>query len=367
MSSPIDITLSPQHDSIWKECHKLDHEMIITTAGRRIFPTLEFAITGLEETKSYTMCLQLDFVDDKKSRRVGGGWHETVSQERKEAPRMVYHHDGAQSGKVWMERFINFDQIRITNQKSKENVNPSFVHLFTQHRYIPVLTVYEEGGNLVHTARLEHTQFITVTSYHNQEINNLKKNANPYSTGSRDERRLKRSAESGCPAAKRQKTETTVVPQMPDFNMFQALLMANQQMMTMGAMASLAPPLAVEPVPSVAQVKKEVEDKVEVKPEPSRQSTPPNEIIKSEFPTPPLSSSTSPAPSSVSSFPSLPTSPSRQSSVSPPPSTPPMLPSASPSIPMIPFMPTFQPFPQFYPFGYPFNPFFPSFLPQNPN
>ncbi|EFO84829.1 hypothetical protein CRE_03793 [Caenorhabditis remanei] len=99
-----------------------------------------------------------------------------------------------------MDQPLSFDQIRITNRKSNERINgPSFilillqVHLFTQHRYIPVLTIYE-GDQIVHISKIDYTSFITVTAYHGNELNQFKTNTNPYATGSRQDRRQKREA-----------------------------------------------------------------------------------------------------------------------------------------------------------------------------
>uniref|UniRef100_A0A1I7UD88 BZIP domain-containing protein n=1 Tax=Caenorhabditis tropicalis TaxID=1561998 RepID=A0A1I7UD88_9PELO len=193
---------------------------------------------------------------------------------------------------------INFDQIRITNQKSKESLNPSF----------------------------------------NEELNNLKKNANPYSGGSREERRVKRTAATGRGVCKRRKTE------------------------------------AGEQARTVAEIERDVESNVEAEfPTPPLSSSSSSPVPSSVSPVPvpshptsPLSSTSSPVPSTVSPVPvpSHPTSPIRQSSVcpSPPIPTPLMLP-VIPTISLIPFMPIF---PQFFPFAYPFNPFFPFIPPSKP-
>lgn len=165
MDQPISVTLSSTTDPLWRSCHEYDNEMVITVNGRRIFPTLEYTVTGLDTFKLYSMCMHLDLVDDKKLRFTGGQWAESVSTEKKDPPRKVWHHNGSQTGKDWMLRNVSFDQIRITNRKSKEDGNASYVHLLTQHRYIPVLTIYE-GDQLVHTARIPHSQFISVTAYH---------------------------------------------------------------------------------------------------------------------------------------------------------------------------------------------------------
>uniref|UniRef100_A0A8R1ENF6 T-box domain-containing protein n=1 Tax=Caenorhabditis japonica TaxID=281687 RepID=A0A8R1ENF6_CAEJA len=143
--------------------------MILTVSGRRIFPTLEFVIAGLNPSKTYSACFHLEQVDDKRLRFTNKCWQETLSTETRETPRKVWHQQGAQSGSEWMCRPITFDHVRITNKKSKEQGNASYIHLHTQHRYIPVLQIFEcspESSSLVSVTKIAHSQFITVTAYH---------------------------------------------------------------------------------------------------------------------------------------------------------------------------------------------------------
>ncbi|CAI2348334.1 unnamed protein product [Caenorhabditis sp. 36 PRJEB53466] len=246
-SMSVSVVLSDSIDSLWSECFKLGHEMILTCTGRRIFPLLEYKIEGLDANKMYSICLHLDLVDNKKLRFSNRSWIETLSPEMKRTPKRVWHHSGAMTGRDWMEKPVSFDQVRITNKLSKEEENPSYIHLHTQHRYIPVLSIYEsvceanETEKLVSTHRITHSQFITVTAYHMPEINTLKTNNNPYSTGSRKDRRRGNQSPSSSsseessrkgsvspPPAKKIKEETASSPfpilaPQPDLNMLQVM------------------------------------------------------------------------------------------------------------------------------------------------
>ncbi|EFO97539.1 hypothetical protein CRE_08574 [Caenorhabditis remanei] len=179
----ISVSLSTKTDSHWKRCFDLTHEMIITAPGRRVFPTLEYDIRGLDPRKYYSVCMHFELVDSMKLSFVMGNWTQSLSNEGKGAPRRVVHHHGLQLGQNWMDRPLSFDQIRITNRKSNEQTKgPSFVHLFTQHRYIPVLTIYE-GDHIAHVSKIDYTGFIPVTSYHSNGVVDLKKTINPYAFG----------------------------------------------------------------------------------------------------------------------------------------------------------------------------------------
>ncbi|EFO83421.1 hypothetical protein CRE_03073 [Caenorhabditis remanei] len=203
----ISVSLSSNTDALWRNCFELTNEMNITAPGRRVFPTLEYIVTGLDPSKYYVISMHFEFMDDKKLRFVGGKWTESPSTEEKGVPRIVFHKDGAQLGKDWMDKPLSFDQIRVTNRKSDQHKGPSFVYLLTQHRYIPVLTILE-GDQIVHISKIDYTSFITVTAYHNNALNQLKTENNPYATGSRQDRRQKREAESSSQSAKKMKKES---------------------------------------------------------------------------------------------------------------------------------------------------------------
>ena len=55
---------------LWKEFHNLGTEMIITKAGRRMFPSLKVRLSGLQEDVHYLVYLDVDPVDDKRYRYV---------------------------------------------------------------------------------------------------------------------------------------------------------------------------------------------------------------------------------------------------------------------------------------------------------
>ncbi|EFO83586.1 hypothetical protein CRE_02910 [Caenorhabditis remanei] len=222
----ISVSLTTDKDALFKSCFELTNEMNITARGRRIFPTLEYIVTGLDPSKYYLISMHFEFVDDKQLRFVGGKWTESPSTEEKGDPRIVFHKNGAQLGKDWMDKPLSFDQIRVTNRKSNENKGPSFVYLFTKHRYIPVLTIYE-GDQIVHISKIDYTSFITVTAYHGNALNQLKTDTNPYATGSRLDHRMKRQSasegagSSSTPSKRVKKEPVSPRPSTSIANLFQ--------------------------------------------------------------------------------------------------------------------------------------------------
>ncbi|CAP25166.1 Protein CBG04534 [Caenorhabditis briggsae] len=193
-TSTISASLTPEYDALWHKLNPLQHEMIITGVGRRVYPLLEYQFSSMNPDKMYRASVHFEYVDDKKLRFCKGKYVELVSQEKKEAPRKVQHKSGAKLGSKWMASPVNFEDVRITNEKTREEENTSNVHLHAQHRYLPVLTITEEAG-LSYEIRLPHTVFITATFYHIDEVRKIKTDSNEYAKSNRGDRRRPRAVE----------------------------------------------------------------------------------------------------------------------------------------------------------------------------
>ncbi|PIC17027.1 hypothetical protein B9Z55_023419 [Caenorhabditis nigoni] len=176
-TSTISVCLTPEYDALWHKLHPLQHEMILTGVGRRVYPLLEYQLSDMNPDKMYTTSVHFEYVDDKKLRFCKGKYVELLSLEKKEAPRKVHHKSGAKLGSKWMASPVNFEDVRITNKKTREEVDCSIVHLHAQHRYLPVLTITEEGGSS-YEIRLPHTVFITATLYHIDGVRKIKTDSN---------------------------------------------------------------------------------------------------------------------------------------------------------------------------------------------
>ncbi|EGT45378.1 hypothetical protein CAEBREN_19636 [Caenorhabditis brenneri] len=191
MSPTITVALTPEYDSIWQKCSDMGHEMKIAFENRRIFPTMEYKIAGLERDKFYTISIHMDFVDDYKLRF---GKHtkryvpSSIPIARAE-PRIVWHSKGYQSGQEWMSNTVSFDHVRISGNKSLEADSENNVRLLSLHRYIPVLTVYENNMP-IHTAKIQHMVFVATFKYHNKELAEFKTDKNNLATRRSEKPRL---------------------------------------------------------------------------------------------------------------------------------------------------------------------------------
>lgn len=176
---PITVSLTPGVEPQWHFCHAQNHEMKILSQGRRLFPTLNYTVAGLEPKAEYSMWIHMERVDDKKLRHNRVRYDENLSKELEYPSRQVCHLLGEMPGEYWTERNVNFEGIKITYTKSVEGNGPLNIHLHTYHRYLPVLTIIS-GGNKIHEAKFENTMFFPVTCIHNEVLRNFKVNNDPY-------------------------------------------------------------------------------------------------------------------------------------------------------------------------------------------
>ncbi|EGT35674.1 hypothetical protein CAEBREN_15660 [Caenorhabditis brenneri] len=183
--TPITVALTPEYNDIWKNCHDLGNEMIVTTKIRRIFPTMEFQISGLEPIKTYKLSMHLERADNKKYRFFNStlSYSSCNSPEPMKPPKIVFHPRGPQTGAEWMSNSISFDNIRITCTKQVEQESELFIYLHSGHRYQPVLVIYEEDKP-VYVSKIEHMVFIVTTLYHKDGIRTYKRSINKFSSKS---------------------------------------------------------------------------------------------------------------------------------------------------------------------------------------
>ncbi|CAL2036134.1 unnamed protein product [Caenorhabditis brenneri] len=183
--TPITVTLTPEYNDIWKNCHDLGNEMIVTTKIRRVFPTLEFQISGLEPIKTYKLSMHMERADNKKYRFDNSTLSYTScnSPEPMKPPKLVFHPQGPQTGAEWMAGSVNFDNIRITCTKQVEQESELFIYLHSGHRYQPVLVIYEEDKP-IHVSKIDYMVFIVTTLYHKDGIRTYKRSINKFSSKS---------------------------------------------------------------------------------------------------------------------------------------------------------------------------------------
>ncbi|XP_034341433.1 T-box transcription factor TBX22 [Arvicanthis niloticus] len=192
------IQVELQGSDLWKRFHDIGTEMIITKAGRRMFPSVRIKVKGMDPVKQYYVILDVVPVDSKRYRYVyhssqwmvaGNTDHSCIT------PRFYVHPDSPCSGENWMRQIISFDRVKLTNNEMDDK---GHIILQSMHKYKPRVHVVEQDSRIdlsliqsfptegVKTFSFKETEFTTVTAYQNQQITKLKIDRNPFAKGFRD-------------------------------------------------------------------------------------------------------------------------------------------------------------------------------------
>uniref|UniRef100_A0A1I8IA07 T-box domain-containing protein n=1 Tax=Macrostomum lignano TaxID=282301 RepID=A0A1I8IA07_9PLAT len=199
-----------ENSSLWEKFDNLGTEMIVTRAGRRIFPTFQVRLSGLDPDASFMLMLDFAPCDDKRYRYSfhTSSWIVAGKSDPQEPGRVHVHQDSPARGAHWMKQVVSFDKLKLTNYNMDRN---GHIILNSMHRYQPRFHVVHlpdkqlpagrGGGGLqppasgddlnghsdsIRTFVFPETKFYAVTAYQNQRITQLKIASNPFAKGFRD-------------------------------------------------------------------------------------------------------------------------------------------------------------------------------------
>uniref|UniRef100_A0A1A8L5I0 T-box 15 n=2 Tax=Nothobranchius TaxID=28779 RepID=A0A1A8L5I0_9TELE len=193
-----DTRVDLQGSDLWKRFHEIGTEMIITKAGRRMFPAMRVKITGLDPHQQYYIAMDIVPVDNKRYRYVyhSSKWMVAGNADSPVPPRVYIHPDSLASGDTWMRQVVSFDKLKLTNNELDDQ---GHIILHSMHKYQPRVHIIRKdfsselspnkpvpSGNGVKTFSFPETVFTTVTAYQNQQITRLKIDRNPFAKGFRD-------------------------------------------------------------------------------------------------------------------------------------------------------------------------------------
>jgi T-box protein 1 len=179
--------------SLWDEFDSLGTEMIVTKAGRRMFPTFQVRLYGLDPMADYM--LMMDFVpcDDKRYRYSfhSSSWVVAGKADPHMPGRIHVHPDSPAKGAQWMKQIVSFDKLKLTNNLLDDN---GHIILNSMHKYQPrfhAVYVNPKSEDVSHTENFKtfifpETKFTAVTAYQNHRITQLKIASNPFAKGFRD-------------------------------------------------------------------------------------------------------------------------------------------------------------------------------------
>ncbi|XP_077901624.1 T-box transcription factor TBX10, partial [Ictidomys tridecemlineatus] len=179
---------------LWEEFNQLGTEMIVTKAGRRMFPTFQVKILGMDTLADYALLMDFIPLDDKRYRYAfhSSAWLVAGKADPATPGRVHFHPDSPAKGAQWMRQIVSFDKLKLTNNLLDDN---GHIILNSMHRYQPRFHVVfvdprkdseryaqENFKSFVFT----ETQFTAVTAYQNHRITQLKIASNPFAKGFRE-------------------------------------------------------------------------------------------------------------------------------------------------------------------------------------
>ncbi|KAM4576930.1 T-box transcription factor TBX5b isoform 2-T2 [Odontesthes bonariensis] len=190
------------HDGeLWTKFDEVGTEMIITKAGRRMFPSYKVKVTGLNPKTKYILLMDIVPGDEHRYKFADNKWSITGKAEPAMPGRLYVHPDSPATGAHWSRQLVSFQKLKLTNN----HLDP-FGHIIlnSMHKYQPRLHIVKadenNGFGSKNTAFCTHvfseTAFIAVTSYQNHKITQLKIENNPFAKGFRgsDDNELHRMA-----------------------------------------------------------------------------------------------------------------------------------------------------------------------------
>ncbi|RIA88079.1 hypothetical protein C1645_826917 [Glomus cerebriforme] len=196
------------NSDLWSQFYRVNNEMIITKAGRCIFPLLKYLPVNLDPSVNYSFVIDFVQLSKNRYRFKKGCWISIGSDKRKFLPNIrgdksgtVYgnpftHPNSPQSGAYWMNFGVSFPKIKLTNRlrqsssssntrKRDSTLPPGHFYLTSFHKYWPRIKMIKHTANEDQESffTFEETKFIAVTHYQNEQVNTLKKNNNPHAKG----------------------------------------------------------------------------------------------------------------------------------------------------------------------------------------
>ncbi|XP_058803295.1 T-box transcription factor TBX3-like [Phymastichus coffea] len=204
---PDSVEVYLDNKDLWDQFHAETTEMIITKTGRRMFPSVQVRVAGLDRRSRYCVLMELAQASSRRHKYVGvggdangrpgqrRGW--TIAGPAEQQPpierRLYIHPDSPASGAHWMLHPLNFNKLKLTNNVLDANNN---ILLTSMHKYNPRIWIIR-CDNLANLRRdiyespsksylFKETEFIAVTAYQNENITKLKIDNNPFAKGFRE-------------------------------------------------------------------------------------------------------------------------------------------------------------------------------------
>ncbi|XP_042193273.1 T-box transcription factor 16 [Callorhinchus milii] len=178
-----------EDQQLWKRFDELGTEMIITKAGRRMFPQCKISVSGLLPFSSYMMLVELLPADALRYKWNKDHWIVAGKSEPRPPCRTYVHPDSPALGSHWMKQPFAFQKLKLTNNTLDQS---GHLILHSMHRYQPQFHIVQADSlfniswSIFQTFTFPETVFMAVTAYQNEKITKLKIDHNPFAKGFRE-------------------------------------------------------------------------------------------------------------------------------------------------------------------------------------
>uniref|UniRef100_A0A8R1DYQ4 T-box domain-containing protein n=1 Tax=Caenorhabditis japonica TaxID=281687 RepID=A0A8R1DYQ4_CAEJA len=176
--------------------------------GSLLFPELKFQMSGMKNDEIYQISIHFEMIDNVRVTIDTDGVNFVKSEKRNALPhhssRVFIHPAGCQTGAEWMKSAIDFNQVKLVN-KEEYVKGDNFIFVHSMYRYVPVLTIWQNGCDFPQTLSYLEAQFIPVTTYISDTIKTWKSVNNKFTTKKNGGKGSKRKLGEACedPVAKR--------------------------------------------------------------------------------------------------------------------------------------------------------------------
>ncbi|KAK2563569.1 T-box transcription factor TBX20 [Acropora cervicornis] len=173
------ITVDLEGKELWERFSELGTEMIITKAGRRMFPTLRISVNGVDPKANYMVLMDIVPVDDKRYRYAyhRSTWLVAGKADPPAPVRLYMHPDSPFTGEQLLKQIISFEKVKLTNNDGDRN---GHLILNSMHKYQPRVHIIRKRDHTASVINLKseemktftftETNFIGVTAYQNQLV-----------------------------------------------------------------------------------------------------------------------------------------------------------------------------------------------------
>ncbi|NXK99946.1 TBX1 factor, partial [Mesembrinibis cayennensis] len=159
---------------------------------RRMFPTFQVKIFGMDPMADYMLLMDFVPVDDKRYRQAASpgryafhssSWLVAGKADPATPGRVHYHPDSPAKGAQWMKQIVSFDKLKLTNNLLDDN---GHIILNSMHRYQPRFhVVYVDPRKDSEKYAEENFKTFTLLRF-SLQITQLKIASNPFAKGFRD-------------------------------------------------------------------------------------------------------------------------------------------------------------------------------------